>query len=67
MEELEFRDALTRAWLACWVKEMERPDWFDWFGFYPAKASVNAAKARLRAMDANLVITQVNAMQIFDT
>ena len=50
-----------------WIEEMEKPDWYSWFGFYPAKASVNAAKARLNAMDKNIEITQEDAIKIFTT
>ncbi len=67
MNENDFRDNCTRAWLECWIEEMEKPDWYSWFGFYPAKASVNAAKARLNAMDKNIEITQEDAIKIFTT
>ena len=65
MDEIGYRLAMTRAWLEMWIEENEKPDWFDWFGFYPAKSSVNAAKAQLKAMDNNVVISTEDTFDIF--
>ncbi|MBL4886748.1 MAG: hypothetical protein JKY95_19755 [Planctomycetaceae bacterium] len=65
MSELEFRVAIHREWLESWVENNEKPDCYDWLGFYPAKASVDAAKAALKAMDNNIVVTQEEALEVF--
>ena len=65
MSQYEHRAALTRGWLESWVDQFGKPDWYDWFGLYPSKASVDAAKALLKAMDNNIVVTQEEAMEVF--
>jgi len=56
---------MTRAWLESWVENNGRPNWHNWFGLYPHKKSVDAAKALLKAIDNNLVVTQEEALEIF--
>ena len=66
MEEIEMRGALIEAWLTSWVEANEKPDWFAWFGCYPHKSSVNAAKAQLKAIKYGLTITNEDAIGIFN-
>ena len=66
MIEEQYRQTMTRAWLESWIENNEEPDWFDWFGMYPAKASVDAAKAQLTAMNEHgLVLSTAESFEIF--
>jgi hypothetical protein len=66
MTEIDYMLTMRRAWLEIWIEENEKPSWFDWFGFYPAKSSVNAAKAQLKAMDQGLEISTKDVFDIFN-
>jgi hypothetical protein len=65
MNEIDYMLTMRRAWLEMWIEENEKPAWFDWLGFYPAKSSVNAAKAQLKAMDQCLEISTKDTFDIF--
>jgi hypothetical protein len=65
MTEIDYMLTMRRAWLEMWIEENEKPAWFDWFDFYPAKSSVNAAKAQLKAMDQGLEISTKDTFDIF--
>ena len=65
MDEIEFHQNLIRGRLEWWIRKNEQPNWFSWFGFYPAQASVNAAKAQLKAMDKyGLIVSTMDAANI---
>jgi len=66
VNEIEFRQNLTRSRLQWWIEKNEKPDWFAWFGFYPAQESVRAAKDQLKAMDDyGLVVSELESCEIF--
>jgi hypothetical protein len=50
MEEIEARQKSTIKLLELWIKQYEKPRWFNWLGLYPAMASVEASKAQLKSM-----------------
>lgn len=65
MDEITLQQSLIRGRLEWWIENNEKPNWFSWFGFYPAKASVNAAKAQLKAMTQyGLVVSTMDAANI---
>jgi len=66
MNDIEFRNTMTRAWLESWIGQNQKPNWYSWLGFYPAKSSVEAARAQLRAMNSNLCIGINDAVKIFN-
>lgn len=67
MNEIEYMQNLTRGRLLWWIEKHEKPDWYDWLGLYPARASVEAAKAQLKAMDEfGLLIDVKDSCGIFD-
>jgi len=67
MNEIEFRQLLTRARLEWWIEKNERPNWMAWFGLYPAQASVKAAKVQLKAMsDFGLIISELESCEILN-
>lgn len=66
MTEIEHRTAMTRAWLESWIELNQKPDWLDWLGLYPAKASVHAARCQLTAMNYGVDITIEDCVGIFE-
>ena len=65
MNQYGHRVSLIRGWLESWVDQHRRPKWYSWFGCYPKKQSVAAAKALLEAMDNNILVTQEEALEVF--
>ncbi len=59
MSDVEWQQIMTKAWLELWIESNERPAWLDWFGLYPAKASVNAAKTQLKAMNNHGLVVDI--------
>lgn len=51
MPEEEFTQTVHREQWLNWIKKLERPKWFEWFGLYPARASVEAVKAYIKQQD----------------
>jgi len=57
MNEIEQRQSIARARPVSWISEQEKPVWMSWFGLYPARSSVEAAKCQLRAMGYGLMMS----------
>ena len=66
IDEMQLKDSLMRAWLMSWIENHEKPNWYRWFGFYPAKSSVDAAKSQLKLMDEGLILDFRDNLEIFN-
>jgi hypothetical protein len=63
MVNADYSDTLNRSLLLCWVEEMERPALYKYLGLYSNWRSVDRAKALIKAMDNNVVITAQDCIE----
>lgn len=50
INEIKFIQNMKKS-LKLWIKNNEKPNWYDWLGIYPEKSSVEAARTELKCLN----------------